>query len=968
MELTVFWSWNDNLNENEISRQIEDFCNKGITGAFIHGRKGLTCKWMSDKWLDLFAFAVYESKLRNFDIWIYDEMGWPSGNADGQIVMCGKNFREKKLKYSFSYDEKFSNEIIACYKQTGDEFVLCDRRDAADLYIYYEYSFNSDKMYKHTGEKFIELVHEKFKQRFGRYFGDVIKGVFFDEPSIGFFWPTLEFPWSASIPEQYREIYRCDIKKDLWKLFFCKKDFNPFLNDYYRVCAKLFHDNFTKKIQSWCTENGLKLTGHFCMEESLHTSAKLSGSVMYQYKMMDIPGIDLLGRRITSPLLYKQISSVNHQFPKDETLCEAFGSAGWDADFNQLLWSWKENALNGITMPCLHLASYSLRGDRKFDHPGFFSYQQPWWDCSSELFNQFKKYSSFLNGTKSVNDVLVISPSAIITAVEYESALSQSFSNSYRQLLEELISAQIGFDIGDQYIMADDAFVSGNKLVIGQMTYGTIIVPHCYDIEEKTFELLKKFYKNGGNIIFIEDYPQTVSLRANEELEKYKRIWRKQENGLITFAKKKILLKAFDFLKYQRKVTVTDRYDGYYSNDIEISCGQVGQEMRIAVFNKSTDSFKKVRINICDFKNITENNEYDIKVLSTSTGCYVDVEMYPTQMLLLVAKNDISLDGGCDYKIQSIKQVLPEFKKLKDDNLLVVDRATIICDGVRSKEEFVGKIGLVKFNEKLVSQYSFEMKDEIKNISLLAEVAGALSVKVNGSDITYKAFGYYLDKSIITYDCGRAIKQGNNTIEIEYDNAKGEAFISPIMIKGQFDVEGEILEEHPLYYSCRNAFSIVKPTKKINGELTKQGLWFYPGSAEYDFEYEYEKGEVLLEFEEPNFITAQIKINGKVKAIVSEFFAPYNLTDYLKEGKNKVSVIIYSGLRNMFGPHHHVLGLPNFVGYETFIGKKSFTDIINYKFLDDDVYVEDYNFRKFNIGRVYIKNITYGDHYGTTKN
>ena len=961
MELTVFWSWNDNISENEISNQIKDFCSKGITGAFVHARSGLPFPWMGERWLDLFAFAVYEAKIRNFGIWIYDEMNWPSGNADGQIVRFGNRFREKKLKYSFVYDEKFSKEIIACYLKSANRYVLCDKCADADLYIYYEYATDSDKMYKHTGEKFIELVHEKYKERFGNFFGNVIKGVFFDESAIGFFYPTLEFPWSLSIPDKYAEIFDGDIKKDLWKLFFRKKDIDPFLHDYYYVCGELFRENFIMKIKDWCSANGLKMTGHFCMEENLHTSSKLSGSVMYNYKIMDVPGIDLLGRRVTSPLLYKQVSSVNHQFPKEDTLCEAFGSAGWDADFNQLLWAWKENALNGISMPCLHLASYSLRDDRKFDHPGFFSFQQPWWGCAEELFDQFKMYSSFLKGAKSTNDVLVISPTAMINSTEYQSSLSQGISNSYRQLLEELTAAQIGYDIGDEYIMAEDGYVSGKEIVIGQMKYGTVVVPHCYDICGKTLELLRDLYSGGGNVVFIEGYPETVSLRPDKELEALKNIWKKKENGLITFAKKKILIKAFDFLKYQRIVTVTDRYDGYYSAETEISCGYVGREMRIAVFNRSTDAFKKVRINIRGFNSVSEKTGYDMKVLSTGGGCSIDVDMYPTQMLMLVADNRIVVAERNERKTENVMQVMPEFKGLNSENLLVIDRAKIVCDGAQREEDFVGRIGRVEFKEKLVSMYSFEVKDEVGELSLLAEGAIFSSVKLNGAELINKAFGCYIDKSIILYDCGNAVKKGTNVIEIEYDKSKGAAFISAVMIKGSFDVEGKIFSEYPLYYSCLNEFFIVNASEKKSGELTKQGLWFYEGAAEYGFTYAYERGKVFLEFAEPNFITAEITVNGVRAAVVTDFFAPYEITGHLKQGENDISVIIYSGLRNVFGPHHHVMGVPNMVGYETFTGKKSFADIIYYKFLEGDVYRENYNCRKFDLGRIFIKNIITGD-------
>ena len=46
-----FWSWNDELEPEELRRQIRWMKDNGIGGFFMHARGGLKTQYMSEEWM-----------------------------------------------------------------------------------------------------------------------------------------------------------------------------------------------------------------------------------------------------------------------------------------------------------------------------------------------------------------------------------------------------------------------------------------------------------------------------------------------------------------------------------------------------------------------------------------------------------------------------------------------------------------------------------------------------------------------------------------------------------------------------------------------------------------------------------------------------------------------------------------------------------------------------------------------------
>ncbi|RPH98896.1 MAG: hypothetical protein EHM72_12420, partial [Calditrichaeota bacterium] len=86
MGILPFWFWNGDLDKSELEWQMREYYAHGIRGLFIHGRFGLKIPYLSGEWFDRVKFVVEKAKEIGLDIWIYDEMNWPSGTAGKQVL------------------------------------------------------------------------------------------------------------------------------------------------------------------------------------------------------------------------------------------------------------------------------------------------------------------------------------------------------------------------------------------------------------------------------------------------------------------------------------------------------------------------------------------------------------------------------------------------------------------------------------------------------------------------------------------------------------------------------------------------------------------------------------------------------------------------------------------------------------------------------------------------------------------
>src|SRR4051795_8199790 len=93
-----FWFLNGELDPEEMRWQLGELRAKGMAGVILHGRYGLETPYIGDTYLDRIALAAEEAARIGLDTWIYDEMNWPSGTADGRVLRERPDLAQRYLQ------------------------------------------------------------------------------------------------------------------------------------------------------------------------------------------------------------------------------------------------------------------------------------------------------------------------------------------------------------------------------------------------------------------------------------------------------------------------------------------------------------------------------------------------------------------------------------------------------------------------------------------------------------------------------------------------------------------------------------------------------------------------------------------------------------------------------------------------------------------------------------------------------
>lgn len=356
-----FWAWNARLREEETAAQIAQMDEAGIGGVFMHARGGLQTGYMGHDWMDNIRAALTECKRRGMSAWGYDENGWPSGSCSGLVSRMGTKYQQKYLRCAPKPATEGAVPITSIVHQ------------GRLIYFYYEINESYvDLLDPKVTRAFLRAVHQPYKNRLREQAGD-LAGFFTDEPQLS----RDGYPWSQTLPAEYRKRYGEPLLDRLPDLFFPTDTAPRTRVRFWMLVTELFAEHYTKQVFSWCRENGMRLTGHMACEETLLSQLTSNGACMPHYESFDIPGIDWLGRGTADCLTPLQAASAAHQLGKRQILSESFGMCGWNVSFEEMRWILEWQMVRGITLLCQHLAPYSLAGIRKRDYPAALLYSSP---------------------------------------------------------------------------------------------------------------------------------------------------------------------------------------------------------------------------------------------------------------------------------------------------------------------------------------------------------------------------------------------------------------------------------------------------------------------------------------------------------------------------------------------------------------------------------------------------------------
>ena len=959
-----FWSWNDKLEEDEIRRQVNIMNDTVNGGFFMHARGGLQTEYLSEEWYQMVSASIDEAKKLGMDAWAYDENGWPSGFADGRVPSRGLDWQQKKMTSKILDDETVPEHLIGLYKISENGYEKTDKAEKGVLAVYfivnkyYIDAFNPDSI-----KYFVEVTHEEYYKRFQDEFGKTLKGFFTDEPQYN---NTLNFPWSHVLENDFVSRYGYSLIENLPALFGTFENTFAVRYDFWKMIGELYRERFLKVIYDWCEEHNCMSTGHVMCDVQLNTQVRAVADSMACYEYFHIPGIDWLGRQIGCALAAKQLSSVAAQLGR-QTITESFALCGWDVSPNdlRLIAGWQY--VNGITMICQHLEAYTLRGLRKRDYPAALFMQLPWYNTAYAALNTyFAKLGSMLHTAAEPAPLLIIHPiftASLLFANENSRSLDY-YSDYYDAFTDRLNDAHLLHHYGSEVIMHRFGKVEGNKLVIGKCEYESVLIPKLSVIDEHTYEMLLKFAENGGKLFAIA-IPEMINGRIDsrtENLRKYAVMIDEEDlTPLHTAEMPSLKTENGELARVHIAERHVDDEKFFYlinlENDTRGGIFETTGEYALSLFDVVTEKEEPITSKV-------ENGK------TTS-----NLEFAPWEAKVILARK-----GSAEVAKEKaeILKFAPEWKRGGGSlNTLTLDSCEYSVDGGEWQPK---KAVITLFSELLALKKPCRAKlrfkffaDEVPSeLYLLSETPSQFKLSINGNDAEFKDIGYEVDKSFRKMDITAYVKQGENVIILDtdfyqsqkvYDVIFGENVdeternkltydteIESIYLYGNFGVRS--LDEFT--YGPRRSiftgesFALTARPETVNiDRITEEGHLFFSGILELSQTVKVEKKADVrykIALSALNAPCAEVFIGGKNAGMF--MFTPHvlDVTDYLGDGENEVVFKLYSGNRNMLGPHHKPDGEVYDVGPATFTNKHGWSDDPN-----KPAWTDNFSFVKFGI-------------------
>ena len=460
-----FWGINAKMDADALISQLKEMADKGARSVCMHPmprefrwNTEMSPAYLSEEFHEIMEKVFAYSCKNGLHWYLYDEGGWPSGSA------CGQVWASNPEKFSRSYAELDENGEVRIVKLEGHP-----ERCAVV----------PDVLVPGVTEKFIELTHESYAKYMKPQFGKNVIFAFTDEPAYLNGLPG-KLSWTEDLPEEFKRRKGYDLMPHVRDLLTASpmpgSRISEILLDYRDVLADLFVERYLNVVQKWCKENNLLSGGHFGGDDQWHGyNACGFGNILRSLRALDFPGIDMIWHQLyPGERLHpfpKLASSAAHQNGMKQVLGELFaiyGSGQKPKDMKYLL---DYTLVCGVNTYVFSAVSQAYK-DGNMSHVSFGPISPLW-----KFFKEFHTYASrmtslMVQGKPVIDTALYFDERAFLlggTTTEYAVYRAQKTADT-------LLEGQCDFDYIDDRMLVE-AELKGGKLIIGKMKYSRLVLP-----------------------------------------------------------------------------------------------------------------------------------------------------------------------------------------------------------------------------------------------------------------------------------------------------------------------------------------------------------------------------------------------------------------------------------------------------------------------------------------------------------
>ncbi|MCC6155062.1 MAG: hypothetical protein IT367_14950, partial [Candidatus Hydrogenedentes bacterium] len=522
-----FWLWNAPLEPQVLRAQLRDMnahgaksvCMLPMPHAFRPDstNNGLDPDYLTPKYFEHVKFAVDEAAQLGMNWWLYDEGGWPSGQALGKVTEGHPEFaRRAVVRETIAADKPFAvpSDALALVVDMpeakvvapGETWTPATPNDVAYLYKFSQ-GGPADLLNANAVARFIEITHEAYAKVIAEHFGKTIRFTFTDEPAVAMPRPPDHFSWFEGIDARYGALASRSFVEDLPQFFVePKAEISPSTArarlDLYDATSKQFADAYFTGLKNWVRAHGLGSGGHLGGEDETLGAVKHGfGHVMRPLREMDVPGVDLIWRQVfpgreNQSNFPVYAASAAHQNGTRYAFTESFCVYGNGLTPAQMKWLVDYQYIRGINLSVFGCYPLTTRDHHMTGERPHFGPMNPQWDHLNGLHTYIARLGYTLSIGKPLVRTALYYPARDMWALGMNATAAV---NSFDALAMELLARQCAYDIVDDDVLST-ARIEGKELIVGAMRYDTVVCGETMWMHTASRERLDQFAETGGNV------------------------------------------------------------------------------------------------------------------------------------------------------------------------------------------------------------------------------------------------------------------------------------------------------------------------------------------------------------------------------------------------------------------------------------------------------------------------------------
>jgi hypothetical protein len=514
-----------------------------------------------DKWQS-FTRAVTAAKAAGMALWLYDERGYPSGNAGGITLRGHPEWEARGLLVS--HTESTGGQVtlalppgrlvLAAAYPVGEGGLELDHKNdlapkATGGQIQWQappgrwrvMAVTEDRLYEGTHadgnlhakmpyvnllqaeptRRFLEVTHQAYAQRLGDDLGRYFMSTFTDEPSLMSLFlkpmPYYPLPWSSDLLGEFKR--RRGYALELDKIPALVAEAGPGTArqryDYWLTIGELVSENFFGQIQGWCRQHTIPSGGHLLAEEGLVGHVPLYGDFFRCIRRLDAPSIDCLTSLPPEVPWYiaRLLASAAELEGHTLVMCET-------SDHSQV---WRPA---GDGRPKRIVTEAEIRGTCNRLMVGGVNCITSYYSFADLADAQLRRLNEWvgrgcflLRGGSQVADIALLYPVESLwtrfTPSRHwtrEAPAAARVESLYRAATDGLFTAPRDFTIVDSRALTE-AKVEGDALVHGPLRWHAVVLPGVDTLPLAAWENLARFVRSGGLVVALGALP------ANSEIE-----------------------------------------------------------------------------------------------------------------------------------------------------------------------------------------------------------------------------------------------------------------------------------------------------------------------------------------------------------------------------------------------------------------------------------------------------------------